>query len=660
VAAIEARLVYLHVIAHDDLVARAERQHSRTIKAPAKRGDLLDRRGRVLATSADADTIYADPSQIENPAEVVAAVCRALRDCTPEERSTLIERFQRANHFAYVRRRVSTEQAARVAALDLPAIGFVKESDRFYPNDRLAANLIGYVGSENTGLSGIEHAYERVIRGEDGTILIHHDGARRGFNRVERPPTEGSTIELTIDQNLQHIVERELRAAVKTHRADSGSAIIMDPRTGEILAMASDPSFDPNEYRKSPESAWRNRAVQDSYEPGSTFKIVTASAAIDEKVMPVDTLIDTSPGILRIGRRVIDEYRGHNYQLLSFSDVLVKSSNVGAVKIGFRIGTERLGRYVERFGFGRPVSPDFPGEHPGFVWKPEQWNESGLASVSMGYQVSVTPLQMIAAFSAVANKGVYMEPRVLRAVERNGRRQMVKPKAVRQVVSADTAATLTAIMEEVVEEGTAKAAIIPGYTIAGKTGTAEKLIDGRYSPYLNYASFAGFLPSRKPELAIIVMIDSPRANGTSGGVVAAPVFKRIAESALRYLGVPPTFNPAPPVLVENTPRPAPPAARPANRIRRVEPDADSHQPSVQLVVDAGRVMPDVRGLSAREANQTLAKLGVPVRMTGDGLVVAQHPAAGSAIDASTVSLLKLDRTAPRSAGGAAPAPGAQP
>ncbi len=304
------------MITRADLMARAERQQLRTIAAPAKRGDILDRRGRVLATSVDADTIYAVPSDISDHAAVVARLCDALGDCTDRERQGLADRLRRQKNFAYVRRQVSPDEAQRVADLNLEGIGFLKESRRFYPNRELGAHLLGYVGLDNNGLGGIEFAYDKQIRGKDGKVQIHTDARRRAFSRFERPsdvPTGGATFELTIDEYLQHIAERELHAGVVENRAAGGSAIVMNPRTGEILAMANEPTFNPNAYRDFPETHQRNRAVQDLYEPGSTFKIVTASAAIDENVMPIDTLIDTSPGVIRVGGDVIDEYGRHNY-----------------------------------------------------------------------------------------------------------------------------------------------------------------------------------------------------------------------------------------------------------------------------------------------------------------------------------------------------------
>ena len=422
-AGIEGRLVALQVFERADLAARAARQQLQTIVAPARRGDILDRSGRVLATSADSDSIYAVPAEIDDEAATVGKLCAVFGDCTVKERQTLVDRLGKQRAFAYVRRQVSPDVARQIADLDLPGIGSLKESQRFYPNRELAAHLLGWVGVDNTGLGGIEAAYDSQIHGRDGKVLLQADAKRQAFNRLERSPVPGGSIELTIDEYLQHVAERELHAGVAENHAAGGSAIILNPHTGEILAMANEPTFNPNTYRDSQELERRNRAVQDLYEPGSTFKVVTASAAIEEKVLPIDSLIDTNPGqIVLPGRPPIREDAGRNYGVLSFTDVIVKSSNIGAIRIGFKVGSERLSRFVQRYGFGHPVSPDFPGESPGIVWSENKWTDSALASVSMGYQVGVTPLQMVAAVAAVANGGKYLEPRVLRALYRGDRR----------------------------------------------------------------------------------------------------------------------------------------------------------------------------------------------------------------------------------------------
>jgi len=637
---IELRLVFLQVVRRADLVVRADKQQLRTIEAPAKRGDIVDRKGRVLATSVDADTVYAVPSEIGDPDAVVAKLCEAFRDCTEKERQALIERLRRRGAFSYVRRQISPDERRRIEAMNLDGIGFIKESKRFYPNRELASHLLGWVGIDNKGLGGLEYTYDLQIRGKPGKVLVQTDARRHAYSRAEWPPTAGSTVELTVDEYLQHVAERELAAGVAQNRAAGGSAIIMNPHTGEILAMANEPTFNPNSYRDSDDSERRNRAVQDLYEPGSTFKVVTVSAAIEEKVMPITTMIDTNPGMIKLGARVVREASHHNYGVLSMRDVIVRSSNIGAIKIGFRVGTERLSRYVQRYGFGKPVSPDFPGESPGIVWDPTKWTDSALMSVSMGYQVGVTPLQMVTAFSSVANGGEMMLPRVVRAVYRDNRRYAVQPKVSRRTVTADTAATLVGIMEGVVadDHGTAKAARIPGYTIAGKTGTAAKLVNGHYSHSDYNASFVGFLPSRDPVVAIIVVMDSPHAGPTTGGAVSAPVFKRIAEATMRYLRVPPNVNPLPAVLV---------ARNDASRDQQTNAEQPS-EPVVSFVADGQPgTLPDLRGQSARDAVRTLVKLGVHTRISGDGFVVAQDPPAGAPIAEGMVCRLTLDRSPAR-------------
>ena len=637
VVGIEGRLVQLQVFRHADLMARAVRQQSRTLPTPAKRGDILDRRGHLLATTVDVDSIYAVPSEINNDEEAVAKLCNALGDCSVREREALSDRLKNQRNFAYVRRQVSPDEARRVAALGLDGIGFIKESRRFYPNKELAGHLLGYVGVDGNGLEGLEWTYDSQIRGKPGTVLIHTDARRHVFSRFERPPTTGSTIELTIDEYLQHVAERELRRGVMENHAAAGSVIIMNPRTGEILAMANEPTFNPNAYRQSGELERRNRAVQDLYEPGSTFKVITASAAIEERVMPVDTLIDTNPGQIRIGSDVVHDTTNHG--VLSFEDVIVESSNVGAIKIGFKVGTGRLSRYVSLFGFGHAVSRDFPSESPGIVWNPDRWTERALASVSMGYQIGVTPLQMVTAVSAIANGGELIEPRVIRAVSQDNRRYAVEPRVLRRAVSAETASVMTRIMEGVVERGTAEAARMAGYTIGGKTGTAAKLIDGRYSHSDYNASFVGFIPSRNPAVAIIVVIDSPHGPaGYFGGPVSAPIFKRIAEPTLRYLGIGPTINPEPPVLVDR---------RDIAHVRTRPPNAS--QPIVSLVADGPPgTVPSLHGMSAREAVRKLAKLGLTARLSGDGFVRSQDPPAGAVLEPGSVCRLVLNLRVARS------------
>jgi cell division protein FtsI (penicillin-binding protein 3) len=637
VTAIEVRLIVLQVLQHDQLVARADRQQMSTVDAPAKRGEIFDRTGRLLAYSVDADTIYAVPNEIADAGKTADALCDALDDCTKKMRDELTDRLSQKRPFAFVRRRATPMQAKRVAALKLEGIAFRKESKRFYPNRELGAHVLGYVGVDNVGLGGLEATYDKTVRGREGKLLVQTDARRQVFSRLERSPTAGASIELSIDEQLQHIAEREVRAGVEAARADGGAVVIMDPHNGEILAMASYPTFNPNEYSDAPEGARRNRAVQDLYEPGSTFKLVTASAAIEEKVITPDDIVDVSAGNIRFGSRVIDDM--HRYGPLTFTDVIVKSSNVGAIKVGLKLGAERMGLYIRRFGFGRPTSPDFPGESPGIVWDASRLNDSALASVSMGYQVGVTPLQMAAAASVIANGGTLYEPHVVRAILKPGVRTVIEPKVVRRAILPETAATLTQMMEKVVTDGTAKGASLVSYTVAGKTGTADKLVNGRYSPYQQNVSFVGFVPSRAPALTIIVMVDSPRVGGDTGGAIAAPIFKRIADRAMRHLGVTPSINPAPPVMVARN------SETPVTHTAVTEPSV------VRLpanVTDTG--LPDLRGMSAREALRELARMGLTARMEGVGFVIDQHPPAGAPLEPGATCTLVLNRVLPRQTG----------
>ena len=629
---IEARLVWLQVVRHDALVERAMAQRSRTITTDPKRGEIVDRKGQILAYSVDADTIVAVPADVECPFETTRLLCEVL-DCGGELYARILRRLDTEKLFAYIERYVSVDTARRVRELDLKGVGFLKQNRRFYPNRELAAHLIGYVGIDNQGLSGLELRYDEEIAGRPGTVLIQTDARRRAFSRVERPPTAGATLELTIDKYIQHVAERELRAAVREHNAAGGSVVILDPHTGEILALANEPTFNPN-LSLSDADARRNRATQDVYQPGSTFKIVTASAALQEGVSDPNRLIDTNPGVWYPGSRPIREFRNANYGVLSFTDMLVKSSNVAASKIGVELGPERLGRYVTRFGFGQAISEDFPGQSRGIVHSTAGFSDGDLARVSIGYTIAVTPLQMAAAMNAVANGGELIEPRVVRAVLGESGRLVVSRRVIRRVIAQETASTLTQILEDVVARGTARAAQLTGYTVSGKTGTAEKIVDGRYSRTRNVASFVGFVPSTRPELTILVMVDDVTAGG---GAVAAPVFRRIAEATLLHLGVPPNVDAPPPILI--------PAAPPtASRVRLTPVRAQA-----PLAASAGTgplpgLMPDLVGYSARVAFEIATDLGLTTQMRGDGFVVGQTLEPGSAIARGQALFLRLARS----------------
>ncbi|MFB3853323.1 MAG: penicillin-binding protein [Vicinamibacterales bacterium] len=635
------RLVYLQVVAREELQAYADKQQNKTLKVPAKRGDIVDRNGRLLAFSVDAHVPFAVPPEVKDRDATAAAICAAAGGCSSAERAVLAERLGYKRPWVPlwpgVRRHVSPELAQRIQALDLPGIGIDKEERRHYPKGQLAAHVLGYVLLDNRGGAGVEAVYDACVRGRDGTSRIQKDAKQRVFNRVTVPPTAGATLELTIDSTLQYFVERELRFGVADNNAESGVAIVMDPRTGEVLALANEPTFDPNRFWQYPAAdltnRGRNRAVQDLYEPGSTFKIVSGSAALEERVVGPNDPIDVSEGCLRIGGRRIDDV--HRYGVLSYTDVLVKSSNVGAAKVGLRTGAERLTRYIRRFGFGSRLSPDFRGENPGIVWDPSKLNDSAVASISMGYQIGVTPLQMVTAASAIANGGELVQPRVVRAVIEGGRRVEVKPHRVRRAVDPTTAALLASIMQEVVERGTATAAKIPGYRIAGKTGTAQRLIDGRYSQSEYNASFVGFLPASAPRLAIIVLISSPHGRGYYGGTVSAPIFRRIAEHAIRHYGIPPDVDPPRAILASRAPSPGPESAVAVAAAAPSEHSADQE------------AVPNLVGMSARAAVREAVRRGMIVSLNGQGEVVAQDPPPGTRVQPGDRCAILLGRPEPQ-------------
>jgi cell division protein FtsI (penicillin-binding protein 3) len=635
VVGIETRLVFLQVVQHDELENRAERQRSKTIAIPGKRGELLDRAGRVLAYSVDGDAVFAEPPTVRDPDSVAARVCQAIEGCTPDDQKQMAERLSQARPFTYLWRRATPADADRVRALKIRGVGLLREDRRYYPHRELAAHVLGYVGLDGDGLGGIEAAYEKLIAGQPGKMLLQTDAKQNAFARVQKSPTAGASLELTIDAYLQYVAERELRRGVEEFGARGGSVVVMDPHSGDVLALANWPTFNPNAYNAVHEEQRRNRAVQEVYEPGSTFKVVTASAAIEEHVASPTDVFDVSRGAITFGPRTIRDV--HRYGPLSFTDVIVKSSNVGAILIGQRVGAERMARFVSAFGFGQPSLRALRGESAGIVWGVNHLNPSALASVSMGYQIGVTPIQMATAVSAIANGGQLVAPRIVRAVIRDGRRAETPARVLRRTVTPETAATLTTIMESVVTDGTAKAAQMDGYTVAGKTGTAAKLENGRYSKSDYNGSFVGFVPSRQPALTVLVVIDSPHGKGYYGGVVAAPVFKRIAEQALLHLGIAPTVNPEPPVLVarhEAVEGPQPTAARATSVLTPI-----LNQPA------GSGLMPELRGMSAREAVHTLARLGLVPRLMGDGLVADQDLPAGMAIERGATVVVHLERRA---------------
>lgn len=653
VLAIGVRLVHLQVWRFDHYREFVAQQQADTEVLPGLRGRIVDREGATLAVTVERDRIVASPKVLHEVAQrqgsladVAGRLCAAVSGCTPPDRDRVLVAITErpTSQYALLWRDVSPADAQRVHALRLSGIYVESEARRFYPNREVAAHIVGHVDNRQRGLTGVERSYDADVRGKDGQRLVFRDGRRQGFGSIEQPATMGASLELSIDRQLQAIAEEALAWGVREYNAKGGVTIIADPYNGEILAAASLPTFNPNAFTRDTIGNDRNRAAQDIYEPGSTFKIVTAAAALETRTFSPESLVDVHGGTIRIGSRVVRDVHAYSGSL-SLREVVVKSSNVGAIRIGRATGPRQLAEFARAFGFGWLTARDLPYPSRGALLRPnDKWSDSALASVSMGYQVGVTPVQMVAAASAIANGGVLYEPHVVRAVVAGGQRRPTPIRALHRVVSEETAALMTSIMEDVVELGTAKAARIPGYTIAGKTGTARKAAVGRrgYTDEYN-ASFVGFVPSREPVYTVLAVIDAPKGKGYYGGAVAAPVFRRLAEAALRYKGVPPNVD----------------AAR-VDRVlvagRTVEQDGVGTAGLVQpaqvvptaapLSVEAAPgTMPDVRTLGAREALRRLTRLGVLVRMSGHGVVAEQDVPPGTPVAPGSVCTLRLSRRA---------------
>ncbi len=530
-----ARLGYLQIFRYADFLARAERQQQRIVEISPKRADIFDRNLHELAMSASVNSCFAVPSEIADP-QMVARLLGGVLGTSPDEMET---RLASSHSFVWIARKLAPPTVARIQALNLRGIYFQKEDERFYPKRQLAAPVLGYVDIDEKGLGGIEYALDNRIRSKPGRMLIQADARSRWYDSSDKKPDAGSSVVLTIDENIQFIAEKELAAAVAQTRARAGTVIVQDPSNGEILAMASSPTFNPNAPAETKPDARANRAIANLYEPGSVFKIVTLSAAIDQGLTRPDEVVDCQMGAIYIaGHRIRDHMP---FGLLTVSQILAKSSDVGAIKIGLRLGAPKFYDYIRSYGFGSLTDVDLPGENRGLLRRVENWTPVSVGSISMGQEVGVTPLQMINAVSAIANGGLLYRPHVVRALRTaDGNLIPENEPDPRRVVRETTAATMRSMLEGVVLNGTGKLARLDGYTTAGKTGTAQKIdpATGRYSATQLIASFVGFAPINNPALTILVQLDSPSMGSHMGGAVAAPVFKRVAEQALAYLNVP--------------------------------------------------------------------------------------------------------------------------
>lgn len=535
--AILFRLVTLQVLQAAELTARADRQHQKSVTLEGARGTVTDRHGKVLAMNMEVPSIFGVPTSLDS----AASAARSLSPVLHIRRDEIEKKLRQDKHFVWLARKVEPEQGHRLEQLSIDGIGVVMEGRRFYPKGPLLAHVLGFVGMDGLGLEGLERRYEAQLHGEKRVTILQRDALGRTVfpkGLREQVPAAGHALTLTIDEVIQYIAEKELEEAVNNARAKAGTIIVMEPSTGAILAMAVSPRFDPNTVAALTADRWRNRALTDTYEPGSTMKVVVAAAALEEKVMMPGSMVFGENGRMMIANTTIHDHEKLGW--MTFAQMIQKSSNIGAAKTGMLIGEQRMYRYLQAFGFGQRTDVDLPGEVSGLLKSPREWGRRSLASISMGQEVGVTPLQMVSAVSAIANDGVLMKPYVVSEVrdQKGQSLRNVLPQVKRRVVSPDTARTLTTILEGVVTNGTGTKAAIPGYRVAGKTGTAQKVDPrtGTYSSTLSIGSFVGFVPVDAPRLAMIVVIDEPQGEAW-GGVVAAPVFRRVGEQVLTYLGV---------------------------------------------------------------------------------------------------------------------------
>lgn len=639
-----ARAVHLQVKQKDWLLEMAEDQYVRDQEIPARRGDIFDRRGVPLAQSVDVDSCWVDPSLLPDPVQAARALAGALG----VDQRELLERLEKGRRFAWVKRQVTPAEAARVKELALPGVGFTREPRRFYPQRELAAQVIGLVGTDSHGLDGLELSFEDELSG-DG---VRREGFRDAKGRKlitagleDFRARQGASVTLTIDRQLQYVTEKALGKAVEDSKAIAGTAVMLDPKTGAILALANAPRFNPNVPQDAQKDALRDRAVTDSFEPGSTFKAFAVAAALEEQLISEGTQVDCEQGSLAIGKHVVHDTHPHG--LLTPRQVLQVSSNIGAAKIAQKLGRERLVDAFQRFGFGERFGLGLPGEARGSVPFPRA--DIAFATQAFGQGLSASALQVAAGYAALANGGVLMRPYLVsKVVDSDGVVLLDnQPAELRRVVSARTARTVVSWLESVVEkDGTAPRARMDEYRVAGKTGTAQKAdpVARGYSDK-RVASFVGLVPAEDPRIVVLVVIDEPKTDGF-GGLSAAPAFKEIATAAMPYLGVP--ASRAAPAAAE---KPAPaPRPEPEPKFRSAVALAIEHlDDAVTESVGEGAVrVPDVTGLSGRVAVAQLLGAALEPRLTGSGLVAEQRPAAGSLVDRGTRITLELAGSLPAS------------
>lgn len=648
ISAVFGRLVYLQLFRHTEYLSRAQRQQQHTIEVTPKRGSIFDRNGHPLAMSIPVDSAFAVPSEIVD--QRLAA--RLLSGVLGIPRDVLEARLAASHSFVWIARKLPPDKKEAVEGLSLKGVYFQKENQRIYPKRDLAAHVLGFVNLDEKGIGGIESELESKIGGKSEKIIVMADARQRWFDGGEAQRERGANVKLTLDEKIQYIAERELAAAIAKTHALAGTVMVMNPNNGEILALANWPKFNPNTATDAPAETRMNRAVSAIYEPGSTFKLITLAAAFDQGITRPAEVFNCENGAVYVAGHRIRDHKP--FGLLTVSDILAQSSDVGAIKIGLRLGAPKFYDYIRAFGFGQYTGVDLPGESRGILRHLESWTPVSIGSISMGQEVGVTPIQLITAVSAVANGGMLYRPHVIAELRRGAlvlpAEGTLAPAEPRRVIRPETAATLRRLMEGVILNGTGGLAHLDGWTAAGKTGSAQKIdpATGRYSPTQLIASFTGFAPISNPVVTILVSLDSP-AGRHEGGQVAAPIFKRIAEQVLPYLDVPrdvPTGR-----LVQTAYKsrdisdsaaledftPADFSAQPdpleaASSVSHLQ-EPVNQTPAVTVAVDAGGDIPvaDFAGKTMREVTEACLRSGLEPVLIGSGLAVNQWPARGAKV-----------------------------
>jgi cell division protein FtsI (penicillin-binding protein 3) len=627
---IAGRMFQLQVLKKEQLYKLAAQQQHVQIPLVPKRGTIYDSKGNELAVSIEVDSVYADARKVVD----VEKTAHELTQVLQIDRKELEQRLKSHQPFEWLQRKISSKEAERIKALQLPGIYFLKENRRFYPNSQLAANLIGFVGLDSKGLEGIEFQYDALLNGDNRVWAAERDALGREIAMGKVPFEKEDhyrNIILTIDKPIQHITEAELDRGVEKWGARGGMAIAMDPLTGKVLAMASYPSFNPNQFIQYRSKSWRNGAVSDVFEPGSLFKVFLAAAALEERVVRPSDSFFCEKGSYTVYDQTIHDTFKHGW--LTFQQIIKLSSNIGASKVGEKMGKERFYRYISAFGFGEKTGINLPGEGKGILRHPRHWPPVALDTISFGQGISVTGIQLVTALSAIANGGFLMRPYVVEKItgEKGEIVQSFQPEIIRKVVSGETAKKVTMLLHATTEKGgTGEGAVPAGYEVAGKTGTAQKvdsLLRG-YSENRYISGFMGFAPAEEPKIVLLVIIDEPQG-GSYGGVVAAPVFKAIVEKVLPCLQVVPKGTMVVKNELDSTPRKEPPENQPQIN-------------GIKVGKGAGRiVMPDLTGLSMRNALSRMEGRGLIIRVSGNGKVVEQAPRPGTVIERGDICFLKF-------------------